>query len=180
MKEIEVKILDVNPDQIRKKLQLLSAEKRGVYPIESVSLDFPDGRICRNKQLLRVRQIGGKVEVCFKSRKENSSYKVQEETEVQTNNFQDTLLIFKSLGLKIISRERKTRESYLLAGAHVDIDLSEEIPPLVEVEAATEGDVKKVVQQLGLTMKDTTNMTGFEVTQYYRQKHQTRKGIKRD
>ena len=66
MKEIEIKILDINPEKIRKKLLELGAEKVFDGEVHVISFDLPDERLNKAGQHLRVRKVGKQVELCLK------------------------------------------------------------------------------------------------------------------
>ena len=59
-REIEVKILNIHPGQVREKLQQLEAKKKFAGEIVRVTFDFPDRRLKQNHELLRVRKLGTK------------------------------------------------------------------------------------------------------------------------
>lgn len=174
MKEIEVKILDVNVPSLRKKLHALGAKKFFDGEIESVSLDYADERLEKEGKMLRVRKAGDRCEITFKGKNVSSQFKKMDEIEVVTNDFDMTLEIFKRIGMKEIYRGTKKRECYRRGNIKFDIDAVRGIPPYVEVEASTEKDVVAGVRLLGFTMKQTTNMNGFQVLDYYIKKKKTR------
>ena len=100
MKEIEVKILDINVDEIRKKLFDLGAKKIFSGQIHMISLDFPNERLRKEGKHFRVRKVGKKTEMCIKGKKKLTKFKIREETEVFTSNFEETLKILEMLGFE--------------------------------------------------------------------------------
>ena len=171
MKEIEVKILDINPEEIRKKILDLGAEEVFNGQVDLVRFDYPDGRLEKNDTFFRVRRLGNRYELCFKNKQEESSqYKVREEIEVITDNFEDTITIIERIGLKKVHESSKHRESYKLGDVKFEIDTWKDIPTFLEIEAPTEEKVKEYVEKLGYTMDQTTNMTVFQLEDYYKNK----------
>ncbi len=182
MKEIELKILNINPQEIKKKLIAWGAKKTFEGTIESMSLDFPDERIRKSDRLLRLRRLTNEevskekdeseytVELCFKDKKEKSRLKIQEETQVITSNFKDTLKILTKIGLIISRRRMKVRESYQINNTKFEFDYATGIPTFMEIESSSEREVKEWVKKLGYTMSQTTNMTFAKLEEHYRNK----------
>lgn len=167
MKEIEVKILNISPKDIRLKLKRLGAKKIFEGELSIAHFDHADRRIKKNDQLLRVRTVGKVTELCFKGAREKSAYKVQEETQVQTDSFPKTVAILQKLGFEEVRHWRKHRESWKLGKVSFEIDSWEGVPSFLEIEAPDEKAVEKYVKKLGFTMKQTTNMVGREVEKHY-------------
>lgn len=170
MKEIEVKILEIDEEEVKKRLLDLGAEKTFEGEIEVYRIDFDDDRLDKSGEFLRVRKVGDQTELCFKGKKEESRFKVREEIEVNTSCLPTTIKIFEKLGFKNIFDGKKLRTSYKLEDVKFEIDKYPEIPVFLEIEAPTEEDVKEYVQKLGYTMEQTTNMSGFELGRHYKKK----------
>ncbi len=168
MKEIEVKILEVNPAEIRKKLKALGAEKFFEGEVHSISYDYPDHRLEKAGLMLRVRKAGDRAELCFKGKNESARFKAKEEIEVLTSSFEDTCTILERVGFKRLYEQTKKRECYRLGSVKYDLDMLPGIPPYLEVEAATEAAVEQAVKDLGFTMQQTTNKPGRRVEADYR------------
>ena len=168
MKEIEVKILDINVEDIRKKLLDLGAEKVFEGEVEMYRFDYPDDRLNKEDSFLRIRKMGEQVELCFKGKKEGTQFKMREEIEVTTSGLNDTLLIFEKLGLKKIFDGKKLRESYTLGDVRFELDTYPGVPTFVAVEAPTEEEVITHVEKLGYSMNQTTTLSGFEVEREYK------------
>lgn len=170
MKEIEVKILDINPRKIRRKLQGLGAVKVFQGNIESLILDFNDQRISSRGECLRLRKVGTEVELCYKGKKGTGHYKIREETEVTASDYNTTLQILRSIGLTVIETSSKKRESYQLKNVTFDIDFIPSIPPYLEIEAPTKKLVQAYVQKLGYAVGDMVNWSMGEVLRHYQSK----------
>lgn len=166
MKEIEIKILEIDESEIRKKLASFGAEKIFEGEIEARYLSSENTR--KNGETLRVRKVGEKVELCFKGKRENSIFKIKEEIEVITDHFDNTLKIFERLGFKKSSESKKKRESYKLGRTKFEIDTYQGIPTFLEIEAPTEKEVMEAVKKLGYTMKQTTNRSLKQIYDYYK------------
>jgi adenylate cyclase, class 2 len=162
-KEIEVKILDINPKEIRDKLQKLGARKIFDGQVKATTLDFEDNRLKKSGQMLRLRTMGDKIEFCFKGKNESPIFKCKEEIEVNTNHFEKTLDILNKIGINPVKNYQKHRESYQLNNVKFEIDTYENFPSFLEVEAPTQNEVEKFVLKLGYTMEQTTNLSMGEL-----------------
>ncbi len=165
MNEIEVKIMDINPDSIKNKLKLLHAKPTGDGVMEIMHFDFPDGRIQKNDEILRLRKIHGRVELVYKQNLGGSKdFKSMKEYETTIADFDAMAEILKRLGFVVYFHYEKKRETFALEhnGKKIkfEIDYYPGINPLIEVEANNEASVEEGVKLLGYEMKDTTTLSG--------------------
>jgi adenylate cyclase, class 2 len=168
MQEIEVKILDINLEEIRKKLLVLGAEKVFDGKIHAMAFDFPDMRLDKEDSFIRVRKVGEQIELCFKGKKEEKSkFKIREEIEVNVSAFKDTIEILEKIGLKKYNEGKKNRESYKLNNVRFEIDSWGNIPHFIEIEAKTEEEIEKNVKMLGYTMEQTNTWTYLDIERHY-------------
>ena len=86
---------------------------------------------------------------------------------VEIKDFEIMIEIIERLGLKIIKDREKRRISFILKDVHFEIDKYPEIPAYLEIEAQNKGDIKKLVEELGYSMKDTTSKTATQVLKQY-------------
>ncbi|MBS3176249.1 class IV adenylate cyclase [Candidatus Woesearchaeota archaeon] len=171
MREVEVKILEINVPEIKKKLKVLGAKKVFEGKVEYKLFDFPNRSLNKKDELLRIRQKGNVVEVVHKGSNEQvDRFRVRKETETTLGNFESGCDIFEKIGMKVIFHEKRSRESYKLGSVTFEIDQYPNIPSYLEIEAEKESDVKKAVEALGFTMDQTTSMDGGAVLDYYKKR----------
>ncbi len=170
MKEIEVKILEIDAAEVRRKLVGLGARRTYAGPVVTVYLDTDNERLKRHDESLRVRQIGDSVKVCYKGRNQSRVFKSREEIEVVTSDLEDTVALLERLGFVVQKKRTKRRESYRIGNAVFDIDKYPRIPALLEVEAPSQRLVAQFVRRLGYSMSDATNMSLRELEEYYNKK----------
>jgi adenylate cyclase, class 2 len=169
MQEIEVKILEIDVEAVRKKLLALGAKKIFDGEVHATLLDFPDKRMIKADQFVRVRKVGDQTELCYKGAKEaNKQFKSREEIEVNTSDFDTTLTLLKKIGLKEFHEGRKHRESYKINYVRFEIDSWVNIPPFLEIESTNEDKIKEYVEKLGYTMQDTTTISFHEIEEMYK------------
>lgn len=169
-REIEVKILEINLKELRKKLEALGAKKFFEGEVDALLFDTLDGRMKKSHQTLRLRKAGDRVELCFKSKNESKEFKIMDEFEVLTSDFDTTKKILESVGFICTHQSKKHRECYRCGKIKFDIDTYPNIPTYLEIEAPTEAEVKEYVEKLGYTMQQATNLSALGVEEYYQKK----------
>ena len=135
MKEIELKILNINVKEVKEKLKELQAQKVFDGNVHATHLDSKDYRLRKEGKDLRVRTVGDKIEFCFKGPNESSKFKTKEEIEVNTSSLQDTIKILNKLGFEAWGEFKKHRESYKIGNVRFEIDTYPELPTFLEIEA---------------------------------------------
>ncbi len=167
MQEIELKILDIDIKEIEKKLIKLGADKISTNLVSVNIFDFEDSRIKKKRELLRLRQIGDKIELTHKGkRKEDIEFKISEETETTVESFEEMKKILEKIGLICINESEKTRTSFKIGKTKIEIDQHPKIPPYLEIEGTKE-DIEDIVKKLGFSMNDTCDLTGSKVIKKY-------------
>ena len=103
MKELETRIIDINVDDIRNKMNILGAIKVKSEDQVNEIYDFEDGRLLENKGYARVRitidRLTGKETVFMTTKKmlSQGTFKVMEENETIVEDGEMARRIFKSL-----------------------------------------------------------------------------------
>jgi adenylate cyclase class 2 len=172
VKEVEVKIIGINREDVEAKLRSLEATKIFDGEEETVFFDFLGNPITRAKNLLRLRKTRDKTTLTFKRYLQSESAKVRDEYEVIVLGFEPMRLILESLGLSAIQRMEKHRTSYVLkSGVRVDLDKYtgefSHIPTLLEIEAEDVTAVRAHVKLLGFQPEDCRTWTTFDLVDYY-------------
>lgn len=175
MKEIEVKILKINKNQIVKKLKKLKAKKTFNGIIQGEYFDYPNNKLEKNKELLRLRTAGKKVFLTYKGKREQSKVKSCEEKEIEVSDFDKMKEILLTIGFEVKgSTIKKHRVSFQLGKTHFEIETPLEeysfIPPFMEIESTSERNIYKYAKILGYSTKDCLNWTGNDVIKHYRKK----------
>lgn len=163
MKEIEVKILNINPEEIRKKLLDLGAKKTFEGDVDIITFEHPNININPKDELLRLRKLGNKIELCYKKKDQNSVVRSSEEIEVNVSNYENTLIILKKLGFTERFNGGKIRESYKKGDLKFEVDTYPWLPPFLEIEAPSEEQLITTVKELGYIMEQTTLLHSGEL-----------------
>ncbi|RMG31431.1 MAG: class IV adenylate cyclase [Bacteroidetes bacterium] len=171
MQEIEVKILEIDRDEIEKKLLALGAEKYFEGEMRAVYYDAADGHIHQQGDALRLRKEGSKTVLTYKRAISRQGAKIMEECETEVASMENMQQILSLLGFKPLKETRKFRTSYLLEGCSVVIDeytgALAHIPPFIEVEATELGRMQAVVKRLGYTPEACKSWSTYELVQHY-------------
>ncbi len=182
--EIEVKLLDINPEQVRQALQALDAQFLGREFQQNHMYDYPDRRLYEQEDgsYVRLRRSHwlehpqdreSEVLLTFKKTVSRTAYKIADETETQVANFEAMHRFLEQMGLIEVRVDEKLRESYQLGSVHFEIDEWAGLPPYLEIEAESEADVELGLKQLGFSLADTTAMNLREVLARYNIKAET-------
>jgi predicted adenylyl cyclase CyaB len=171
MKEIEVKIIEIDRKKVEDDLATLGAVKTFDGDVETRFFDFRDSTIARSRNLLRLRRIGDKTDLTFKKFVENQSAKIRHEYEVSISEFETMSQILEFIGLMSTSRMEKHRTSYAVSGVHVDIDkyigdLSH-IPELIEIEGGDLSTIHEHARLLGFGPDDCKSWDTFDLIDHY-------------
>lgn len=167
MLEIELKILDIDTDAVVQKLLDLGATKGARQFIREEAFDFPDDRIRAKDDVFRLRTIGEKIELVYKSDKQNAGgFQIAKEDEILVSDFDTTKRIIAQLGLTSYRSREKYRTTFTLGEVHVELDEYPKIPAYIEVEGSKE-DIVALLAQLGLSMADTCDLTASQVIAQY-------------
>jgi predicted adenylyl cyclase CyaB len=171
MKEIEVKILDVNRTKMEKTLECLSAKKVFDGDIDTLFFDFKDSTITKQRNVLRLRKEQEKIELTYKQVHITKTAKTAEEYSVEVSNLETTEKILENLGLSVIDRMQKHRVSYILDSARFDFDCYSGsygfIPEFLEIESESIDLVHKYAELLGYEEKDCLPLSTIDLIKRY-------------
>jgi len=171
MKEIEVKILEVNRSKTEQILSRLGAKK--IYDDEILTLffDFEDRRIVNAKNVLRLRVEQDKTELTYKKVHITKTAKTAEEYSVDVSSLENMKRILENLGLSTIESLQKRRVSYNLDGARFDFDCYRGdysyIPEFLEIEAENIDLIYEYAAQLGFKAEDCFPWSTIELIKHY-------------
>lgn len=175
MREVEVKIIEIDHEKVETKLKSMGATKTFDGDEETIFFDFSGNPIAEAGNLLRLRKIENKSTLTFKKFIGNESAKVREEYEVSISDFETMRIILECLGLASNLGMKKHRTSYVLKdGVSVDTDKYHEdfshIPELMEIEAKDIPTIYANAKLLGYNQEDCKPWTTHNLIDYYSKK----------
>tara|TARA_Y100000031_G_scaffold74146_1_gene81834 strand:- start:14160 stop:14696 length:537 start_codon:yes stop_codon:yes gene_type:complete len=167
MKEIEIKVLDVNEEEIISKVIENNAKKVADVLIHEKYYDFDDEKLTKNNEILRLRKAGDKVDLGHKRKKSDpGGFLVFDEFETIVNDFDTMNIIIENLGMKPIIDREKRRVTLSYNKLIIEIHKYPSIPAWLELEG-TEEDIKDFLSKLGYNMKNTSSLTDNEILKKY-------------
>ncbi len=161
--EFEVKILDIDVDEIVSKLESLGAEKIGEKEQRRFVYDFNP---VKENSWVRLRTDSQKTTLTIKEI-QNDEIDGTKEIEIEVDDFESTNLLLEKLGYKHKAYQENKRISYILDGVEIEVDFWPLIPPYLEIEGQSVDEVKKMVRKLGYELKQTTSINTKKVYEKY-------------
>lgn len=150
--EFEVRILEIDPEEIKKRLEKLNATFEWDYVQKRYVYDFKPKE---ENKWIRLRTNGKKTTLTIKNIV-TSKIDGTQELEVVVDDFDRTNLILKELGYEAKGYQENRRIQYLLNGVEIDIDSWPKIPTYLEIEGPSEDAVYHAVSVLGFDKEDCT------------------------
>ncbi|SRR5258706_9028771 len=159
--EIEIKFLDVKPQEIEEKLQQLGAKKVYDEILEEWLFKKPEwlpigGRV-------RIRKGNHKIELAYKETTKKTS-EGNPEIEFAIDNAESAKMFLEKLDVPMVRYQQKRRIHYKLDNVAIDIDFWPLIPPMIEIEGETLEKIKVVAAKLGLKQE-----TAIDVLQIHQE-----------
>jgi len=172
LKEIETRIIDIDVQEMRRKLLSIDAIKvKQENQINNI-YDFSDKRLLNNKGYARIRTVQDDLTnstlhyITTKKLISQEKYKIMDEHESEIKDEAAAKGIFEALGLNLIQSIKKYRESYRYKNTLIEIDINEKefCPfPYIEIEGEDEYEIIEVIGLLGYSLEDTTSKTIYEI-----------------
>ncbi len=150
--EYEVRILNINVQEIIQKLESLKAEKIFDALQKRYVYDFKP-KI--NNKWIRLRTNGKKTTLTIKDLTAKTIDGTKE-LEIEVSDFEKMNLILKDLGYIPKGYQENKRIQYQLNGVEVDIDYWPLIPTYLEIEGSSEEEVYNTLELLGFTKENIT------------------------
>ena len=147
--EIEASFLDVDKDDLRKKLKAAGAEciKPEIMMRRTVFDSGPHS-------FARVRDEGDKIVMTYKNFEDEDSIMGVKEVNLIVNNYDDAVKFIAGCGLEQKAVQETYRETWILDGVEITIDTWPWIPTYSEIEGPSEEAVWSVAERLGFKKED--------------------------
>ena len=148
-REIEVRFLEVDKDDLIRRLQELGATDKGEDLLEE-KIIYDKALTWRDEsgKFLRLRTQKGKTQLCYKHRTAQSATGT-EEIEFEVSNPEAAEALLDRLGYVAFRAQQKKRHTFVLGDVTVDIDTWPRIPTYVELEGTNEDSLKEAALKLG-------------------------------
>lgn len=150
MQEIEIKFLNINPNEIEKKLKHLGAQKISDIILEEWIFKKTEWASFHGR--FRIRKTNTHIELSYKeTTKKTSEGNLEIEFPVQT--IQEAFHFIKRMDVPQVRHQQKRRIHHVLDNVFIDIDIWPLIPPMIEIEGPTLKEVKLIAEKLHLPQK---------------------------
>jgi len=174
MREIEVKILEINSKEIQKTLLDMGAKRVFNGEIKTVFFDFSNSSIVKAKNVLRLRKEDDKAELTYKKVQFTKAAKEAEEDTVEVSSIETMQRILENLGLHVTEEMIKHRISYKIGDVRFDLDRYmgkyNFIPEFMEIESENLELVEKSALQLGFKKEQCLSWSTPELIKHYSNK----------
>ncbi|HPO06156.1 MAG TPA: CYTH domain-containing protein [Candidatus Gracilibacteria bacterium] len=164
--EFELRILNINKNEIQKKLEEIGAEyvtkrfmRRKVYDLVKSSEEIKDS-------WMRLRDNGEKTTITVKEIY-NDQIDGTKELEMDVEDFDKASELLEKLGLYAKAYQENQRTSYRYKNVEIEIDEWPLIPTYLEIEGHNIESIELVVKELGYQMEQTTSIGVLKVYESY-------------
>lgn len=143
--EYEIKITNINPDEVRKKLFEIGATC--TIPLRRMQryvFAHPD----KKNAYIRIRQEGNKITSSYKEHSEHSAIDNVKEIEVEINNAEALRQIYLQCGLKEKAIQETYRETWQDKSIIITIDRRPWLKPFIEIEWPDQASVENYCYRL--------------------------------
>lgn len=158
--EIEVIFLEIDKDEVEKKLAALGATKERDFFYRHSSFDYPDYRLNKDNSWIRLRDEDGEVRLAFKKRLGVTSQdgstndEGMEEIETTVGSYENTKILLGKVGFIEKHEAEKKRTRWQMGEIEFDIDTWPGIPTFLEIEAPSWEAIDEATRSLGLDPKE--------------------------
>ncbi len=148
-KEIETRFLEIDKDDLVKKLISLGAVDKGEEKLEEVIFHAADGSWLGKRKFVRLRKMKDKIKLTYKENVKQTVDSAQE-IEFLVPDFEKCQEFLEKIGLEPMRQLEKYRHTFELGEVVIDIDQWPKIPVYMEIEGPSVESLKKACVQLGL------------------------------
>ena len=169
-REIEVKVLHVDLDEMARRLVDLGGEKIGEEQQTNYLIDSAAHPIAAELGYLRIRRIqrdGSETIQCtFKEKKSDEGVRAYDEHTVIIDDAREMLAIFALLGYGLVEEAKKHRISYAFKQRRMDLDRwdPESFPePYMEIEGPNREAIDKAIAALSIDREQVSTKSIAEL-----------------
>jgi adenylate cyclase, class 2 len=151
--EIEAKFINVDHDDIRKKLEMINGICEQPMRLMRRAI-FHNDFMTEKDAYLRVRDEGDKITMTYKQFDDPSSIHGVKEIETTVGNFDSAITMMEQTGLSRDTYQETKRETWKVGEVEVVLDEWPWINPFIEIEGPSESAVRDIAEKLGFDWND--------------------------
>lgn len=152
-KEIEVRFLEINPEEIKSKLKSLGAKDLGEENLTEIIFSDKEKTWFDQNIRVRLRKSKNKIHLAYKHTYANTALGTRE-IEFLVPNWDKAREFLIAVGLIEARIQEKRRHTFKINNGEVVIDYWPNILPWIEIEAESEEDIKEIAKALELDWKN--------------------------
>jgi len=152
--EYEVRVLDINTEELTEKLEELGAKKVAEFNYKRRIYNFNPSL---DHKWIRLRTDGNKTTLTIK-KLENLEIDGTKEMEIEVSDFEETNNMLNELGYKSHTYQENRRIRYILNDVELDIDSWPYIPTYLEIEGKSKKAVEDMINLLGVNKEKVTSI----------------------
>lgn len=160
--EYEIRILEIDKEEIIKKLEKLGAIKNGEFKQKRYVYDL---KPVEKGKWIRLRTNGKNTTLTYKDIVSNTIGGTKE-LEFEVEDFNKANEFLEKIGFKNRSYQENERIQYILRDIEIDIDSWPMIPTYMEIEGKSEDEIIKIKKILNI---DETKVTTLNCDDIYKQ-----------
>ncbi len=171
MNEIEVKVLDVDTDEVRKTLKSFGCSPVKMEQQENYIYSLPEN-MSHIKGYVRIRKVKSLLDgsikniLCIKKLLSQDTVKSCEEHETEVSSFGACSSFLEALGLQFLGKKNKQRESYMFNDTLIEIDVWDKAyfpEPYIELEGESSERIYETLTLLGIPHEKATSLCLEEI-----------------
>ncbi len=161
--EYEVRVLEINHEEMVKKLEDLGAE----FKFEALQQRYVyDLKPAVPNKWIRLRTNGKTSTITIKD-VEAKSIDGTKELEIVVDDFDKANEVLEVLGYKNRGFQQNKRTQYVLDGVEIDLDRWPLIPEYMEIEGKNEEEVYKIIDKLGIPREKLVTLDVASIYTHY-------------
>lgn len=160
--EYEIRVLEINKEEMIKKLEELGAIKKGDFNQKRYVYDL---KPVQRGKWIRLRTNGKVATLTYKDIVSNTIDGTKE-VEFEVEDFEKANEFLEKIGFASRSYQENNRISYVLNGVEIDIDSWPMIPTYMEIEGNSEKEVLEIQEILNI---DKSKITALNCDDIYKQ-----------
>ncbi|MEI6533362.1 MAG: hypothetical protein WCO06_05985 [Candidatus Roizmanbacteria bacterium] len=164
MKEFEVRVLNINVEEVEEKLRSIGAKKEYEYHLKELVYKRDDWQPVRGR--VRIRSQGSKLYMAYKETLNNTTIGGAE-LEFEISSLEAGKAFVEKMGAHLEREQEKKRIHYSLDCYVFDIDSWPRINPMLEIEAPDKERIPYIITKLGYLPTDVVEEDIFQVYKKY-------------
>lgn len=161
--EYEVRVLEIDVEEMIKKIEDMGAKKIGEYEQKRYVYDI---KPAEDGKWIRLRTNGKKTTITYKDIV-SKTIDGTKEIEITVDNFETTNEFLEKIGFIHKNYQENRRIQYELDGIEIDFDSWPQIPNYMEIEGETQEQVERMLDKLHVEKEKITARNTQDIYEQY-------------